>query len=81
MMYSELIDKNFVFELAKRGMVSITSSQISITVKRDGNLNGLVIPPNTHLEFLYVTPGKYDGDETATLRFVCEKRSPDPGQR
>lgn len=73
--YSNLIDKDFVFELAKRGKVSITSDQISIEVdQRGGDLDGLVLPPHTYLEYLYAKPGKYDNQETATLRFRCQNK-------
>jgi hypothetical protein len=74
--YSGLIDRDFVFELAKRGKVSLCSNQISIEVgANDGDLDGLVIPPHTHLQYMHPTIGRYDGHETATLTFVCERRS------
>jgi len=72
--YSDLIDRDFVFELAKRGKVHLTSTQISITVEKEGDLSGLVVPPNTHLEYIYITPGKYEDRHYVTLRWVCEKR-------
>jgi hypothetical protein len=68
--YSPLIDRDFVFELAKRGKVSLCTAQISVECQegRDANLDGLVIPPNHHLEYLYVHGNR------ATLRFAVEDR-------
>jgi hypothetical protein len=74
--YSGLIDRDFVFELAKRGKVSLCSNQISIEVgANDGDLDGLLIPPhmtvvspNGRMHVLQVC-------ETATLTYVCERRS------
>ena len=72
--YSPLIDKDFVFELAKRGKVHLSSDQISVTVDaQNGDLSGLTLPPHTHLEYLYPKLGKHEGGETATLRFICRK--------
>ena len=71
--YSPLIDKDFVFELAKRGKVQIFSDQISVECgSQEGDLTGLTIPPNTHLEYLYARRGAHDGHETAILRFVVK---------
>ncbi len=73
--YSELIDKNFVFDLAKRGAVTVLSNQIKITCSKNcGDLDGIVIPPHTYLQGLYANKGPYENQETATLIFVCEKR-------
>lgn len=74
--YSELINKDFVFELAKRGAVQVLSNQIKITCEKNcGDLDGIVIPQHTHLQGLYAKKGAYDNQETATLIFVCEKRT------
>lgn len=40
--YSPLIDRDFVFELAKRGKVSLTSSQISVE-GHEMDLDGVVL--------------------------------------
>lgn len=78
-LYSPLIDKDFVFELSKRGKVSITSSQITIEMgKGDGNFCELQIPPHTHLEYMYAKAGKHEDQEVAVLRFVCEIRKEPP---
>lgn len=72
---SELIDRAFVFELARRGHVHVSLSQVSVAIEGGGSLEGLTIPPHCHLEYLYAAQGNTEDRPIATLRYVFEKRS------
>jgi hypothetical protein len=68
--YSDLIDPAFVFELSKRGRVHLCTSQIIVYCDESGiDLDGIVIPPNTFLQWMVASPGKYDSNATAQLTF------------
>ena len=50
--YDPRITPDFVMECAKLGMVSVLSSQVTITTKRDLNLVNLVIPSCFSIEWI-----------------------------
>jgi hypothetical protein len=68
--FDPLLDRDFVFELAKRGKVSLTSSQITVAGS-EVNLDGIVIPPHIRLEYMYCRHNDREGE--ASLRFVVKR--------
>lgn len=64
----ECVDRNFVFELCKRGHVHVHSSQV--TVKDESiNLKGLAVPKGCELEFVHVVRGERDSQPEVSITF------------
>ena len=72
--YSDAIDKEFVFELAKRGNVHVLSHQVTVESMSGIKFEGLQIPANCELEWAGASPARNEHHPIVKMTFRVSRQ-------